>query len=643
MVSQTPREHNLSERNDLLTDPMDQENVQGNEEVMVSSEGDTNIDENVTIPNEATVQDPPPLKNSQMSNQVWELVDAPKGIKPIGCKWVYKRKKGVDGKVETFKARLVVKDFTQREGIDYEETFSPVAMLKSIRILLSIAVHYDYEVWQMDVKTAFLNGHLEECIYMVQPDGFVEHGHESKVCKLQRSIYGLKQASRSWNKRFDEVIKTYGFDQNFDKPCVLSSTKAWLAQQFHMKDLGEASYVLGIQILRDRKNKLLALSQATYIDRILVRFSMQDSKKGNLPFRHGIQLSKEQSPKTPEEIERMSRIPYASAVGSLMYAMLCTRPDICYVVGMISRYQSNHGPEHWLAVKHIFKYLRRTRNHMLVYSSPNIVPVGYTDSDFQADKNSPEYVASYKAAKEAVWLKKFLIEIGVVPASSQPMTLYCDNSGAVANAKEPRSHQRGKHIERKYHLLREIVSRRDVIVSKIATEDNLADPFTKSLPTKSFEGHLQGLLSLFAIRSLAVIYITLLVILRQARSKPKKKKDYCRREEQIRHARSSAPEICKHRSGAPDSAPEIYARTDRTPKIYARVDLVRDPHEAVVDPAAQIHKLERTGSGQICTLALDPRADPARCARDRCADLVGSMSPLWSGGSCGWGRDGIWF
>ncbi|KAL2462265.1 cysteine-rich RLK (RECEPTOR-like protein kinase) 8 [Abeliophyllum distichum] len=215
MVWQTPRERNMSGRNDMLSDPIDQENVQGDEEVMVSSEGDTNIDENVMIPNEATVQDPPPLRQSQR-----KLVDAPKGIKPIGCKWVYKRKRGVDGKVETFKARLVAKGFTQRECIDYEETFSPVAMLKSIRTLLSIAAHYDYEVWQMDVKTTFLNGHLEECIYTVQPDGLVERGHESKLCKLQRSIYGLKHASRSWNKRFDEVIKTYHFDQNFDEPCV---------------------------------------------------------------------------------------------------------------------------------------------------------------------------------------------------------------------------------------------------------------------------------------------------------------------------------------------------------------------------------------------------------------------------------------
>ena len=211
------------------------------------------------------------------SNKVWELVEAPNGVKPIGCKWIYKRKRGVDGMVETFKARLVAKGFTQKEGIDYEETFSPVAMLKSIRILLSIAAVLDYEIWQMDVKTAFLNGHLEENIYMQQPDGFIQKGQEHMVCKLQRSIYGLKQASRSWNIRFDQAIKSLGFIQNIDEPCVykkiqgefvaflvlcvdnilligndigvLTTIKIWLAKQFDMKDLGETSYILGIKLL----------------------------------------------------------------------------------------------------------------------------------------------------------------------------------------------------------------------------------------------------------------------------------------------------------------------------------------------------------------------------------------------------------
>ena len=135
--------------------------------------------------------------DSMYSNQVWDLVKASNDINPVGCKWVYKRKRGIDGKVETFKARLVAKGYTQKEGIDYEETFSPVAILKSIRILLSIAAHYDYEIWQMDVKTAFLNGNLEEKIYMMQPKGFIANNQDHVVCKLKRPIYGHKQASRS--------------------------------------------------------------------------------------------------------------------------------------------------------------------------------------------------------------------------------------------------------------------------------------------------------------------------------------------------------------------------------------------------------------------------------------------------------------
>ena len=453
---------------------------------------------------------------SMYSNSVWSLVEAPKGVKPIGCKWIYKRKRGSDGKVETFKARLVAKGYTQKEGIDYEETFSPVAMLKSIRILLAVAASLDYEIWQMDVKTAFLNGNLNEDIYMQQPEGFKAKGKEHMVCKLQRSIYGLKQASRSWNIRFDQAITSFGFEKSPDEPCVykriqaqkvvflvlyvddilligndkqvLSGVKDWLHKQFDMKDLGEANYILGIKLIRDRKNKLLALSQASYIDKILVRFNMENSKRGSLPFRHGIHLSKEQSPKTPEQKERMSRIPYASAVGSL----------ICHVM-----YQARY----------------------LVYSSGSLETIGFTDSDFQGDIDSrkstsgyvftlyggavcwrsikqtcvtdstteAEYVAASEAAKEAVWLKKFIMDLQVIPSAGRPITLYCDNSGAVAQSKEPRYHKKQKHIERKYHLIRDIIERGDTVVTKIASEENLADPFTKALPVQVFERHVDSM------------------------------------------------------------------------------------------------------------------------------------------------------
>ena len=196
-------------------------------------------------------------------------------------------------------------------------------MLKSIRILLAIAAHYDYEIWQMDVKTAFLNGNLTEEVYMTQPEGFTSGGG-SKVCKLQRSIYGLKQASRSWNIRFDETIKELGFSQNLDEPCVykktngsavvflvlyvddilligknvsvLQSVKFWLSKNFSMKDLGEETYILGIKIYRDRTKRLLGLSQSTYIDKMLKRFSMEQSKRGYIPMVSGITLSKSTCP-----------------------------------------------------------------------------------------------------------------------------------------------------------------------------------------------------------------------------------------------------------------------------------------------------------------------------------------------------------
>ena len=222
---------------------------------------------------------------SMYDNQVWNLVDPPSGIKPIENKWVFKRKSDMDGNLTTYKARLVAKGFRQIQGIDYDETFSPVAMFKSIRILLAIAAFHDYEIWQMDVKTAFLNGDLEEDVYMTQPIGFEDPNHAKKVCKLQRSIYGLKQASRSWNKRFDREVKRFDFVKSEEEPCVykrisgstvtflvlyvddilligndipsLDSVKSSLKKVFSMKDLGEAAYILGIRIYRDRSRRLI--------------------------------------------------------------------------------------------------------------------------------------------------------------------------------------------------------------------------------------------------------------------------------------------------------------------------------------------------------------------------------------------------
>ncbi|KAJ9544812.1 hypothetical protein OSB04_024519 [Centaurea solstitialis] len=488
---------------------------------------------------------------SMYDNQVWELTDLPQHCRAVGRKWVFKKKTDMDGNVHTFKARLVAKGFTQTHGIDYDETFSPVAMLKSIRILMAISAYFNYEIWQMDVKTAFLNGKLTEDVYMEQPEGFEDPKNPNKVCRLLKSIYGLKQASRSWNLHFDERIKEFGFAKSEFEPCVytkfsgsivtflvlyvddilligndvptLQSVKEWLSKCFQMKDLGEAAYILGIKIYRNRSKRLIGLSQSTYIDKVLKRFRMDESKKGFIPMQHGIVLSKTQCPVSSEDQDRMKSVPYASAIGSIMYAMLCTRPDVAYSVSVTSRYQQNPGEPHWVAVKNILKYLRRTKEMFLVFggTEDEISVTGYSDARFQTDRDDfrsqsgyvftlnggaiswksskqdtiadstteAEYIAACDAAKEADWLRNFLSDLRVVASISRPIDIFCDNSGAVAQAKEPREHHKSRHVLRKYHLIREIIGRGDVRICKIPTEDNVADPLTKPLARAKHEAH----------------------------------------------------------------------------------------------------------------------------------------------------------
>ncbi|KAD4888008.1 hypothetical protein E3N88_20081 [Mikania micrantha] len=474
--------------------------LDGSEFLVVAEPDDepTNYKSAITNPESAKWLD---AMNSEMQsmreNQVWDLVELPPGSRAVGSKWIFKRKTDMHGNVHTYKARLVAKGFTQTQGVDYDETFSLVAMIKSIRILLAIAAYYDYEIWQMDVKTAFLNGHLSEDVYMVQPDGFIDPKYSSKVCKLNKSIYGLKQASSCWNLRFDQKIKEFGFIKNEDEPCVyrkasgstisflilyvddiliignnipmINEVKHCLGTCFAMKDLGEAAYILGIKIHRDRSKRLLGLSQSTYIDKMMTRFNMENSKKGTIPMTKGTVLNKSQSPSTDIEIRRMQAIPYASAIGSIMYAMLCTRPDISYALSMTSRFQQNPGIAHWTAVKNILN------------SKQSVVADSTTES---------EYIAASDAAKEASWIKKVIADLDVVPGIRKPIEIFCDNTGAIAQAKEPRSHHKSRHVLRKFHYIREIVERGDIVISKVDTDQNLADPFTKPMTQDKYDQHM---------------------------------------------------------------------------------------------------------------------------------------------------------
>ncbi|KAJ9552558.1 hypothetical protein OSB04_016603, partial [Centaurea solstitialis] len=285
----------------------------------------------------------------------------------------------------------------------------------------------------------------------------------------------------------------------------------------------ESEQCQAVSLNRNRSKRLIGLSQSTYIDKILKKFSMDESKKGFIPMQHGIVLSKTQCPVSSQDQDKMKSVPYASAIGSIMYAMLCTRPDVAYSVSVTSRYQQNPGEPHWVAVKNILKYLRRTKEMFLVFggTEDEISVTGYSDASFQTDRDDfrsqsgyvftlnggaiswksskqdtiadstteAEYIAASDAAKEAVWLRNFLSDLRVVASISRPIDIFCDNSGAVAQAKEPREHHKSRHVLRKYHLIREIIGRGDVRICKIPTEDNVADPLTKPLARVKHEAH----------------------------------------------------------------------------------------------------------------------------------------------------------
>jgi hypothetical protein len=320
-------------------------------------------------------------------------------------------------------------------------------MFKSIQILLAIAAFHDYKIWQMDVKTAFLNVNIDEELYMMQPEGFVDSKDANKVCKLQRYIYGLKQASRSWNLHFDQVIKSFGFVPNSYEACVykkvsgssvtflvlyvddiliigndigmLNDVKSYLNNCNSMKDLGEATYILGIKIYRDRQRHLIGLSQSTYLDKVLKRFRMDKAKKGSLP----MLLGKAQCPATAKDRETMSNVPYALAIGSIMYAMLCTRPNVSNALSLTSRYQCDPGVEHWTAVKNILKYLKSTKEMFLVYGGDEeFVVKGYTDSSFDTDPDDSKSQLGYDCIVDGdLKICKVHTDVNVVDPLTKPL------------------------------------------------------------------------------------------------------------------------------------------------------------------------------------------------------------------------------
>ncbi|KAH9670173.1 hypothetical protein KPL70_016878 [Citrus sinensis] len=385
---------------------------------------------------------------SILQNHTWELVDLPSGCKPLGYKWIFKRKMKADGSIDKYKARLVIKGYRQREDLDYFDTYSPVTRINSIRMIITVAALRNLEIHQMDVKTAFLNGDLDEEIHMEQPEGFIAPGQEKKVCKLVKSLYGLKQAPKQWHEKFDHTMITSGFKINECDKCVyvkeiendyvilclyvddmlivgsdddmIKSTKNMLKSKFDMKDMGLADVILGIKI--SRASNGLILSQTHYVDKILRKFTKDDNTMSKTPLDTSIHLSKNRG-------DGISQVEYARIIGSLMYLTSCTRPDLAYTVSKLSRYTNNLGTVHWKAIVRVLSgYVFTLAGAAVSWRSSKQTVIARSTME-------SEFIALDKCGEEAEWLRNFLEGIPKWPKPVPTICIHCDSQSAIGRAK----------------------------------------------------------------------------------------------------------------------------------------------------------------------------------------------------------------
>ncbi|GJX75784.1 retrotransposon protein, putative, ty1-copia subclass [Tanacetum coccineum] len=321
-------------------------------------------------------------------------------------------------------------------------TSCTVLDIRAIRILIAIAAFYDYEIWKMDVKTAFLNGHLSEEVYMTQPKGFTQNRDERFMDlskHLGNGISDLMMKSR--NSVSLKIVMSHVYQKASGSYVtflilyvddilimgnnipMLQDVKSYLRKCFTMKDLGEAAYILGIKIYRDRSKQLIGLCQSAYIEKILKRYYMENSKRGTIPMQDKLKLSKSDGASTPAEKRRMSNVPYVLAVGSIMYAVRCTHPDVAFAQNITSRFQQNPGELHWTTVKNILRYVSVLNRGAVDWKSTK-------QSIFVTSSTDAEYIAAFDTSKEAVWIRKFISGLNVVPTIEEPITMYCDNTGA---------------------------------------------------------------------------------------------------------------------------------------------------------------------------------------------------------------------
>lgn len=463
--------------------------------------------------------------SSLKENETWELVPQPSKAQVIQNRWTF-RIKTADNGTPRFKARLVAKEYAQKEGTDYEETYSPVARYDTVRALIAVAASKQMKLRQFDIKTAFLYGTLQEEVYLEQPEGF--NDDSGRVCRLKRSLYGLKQAPRCWNRRFIQFMKKTGLKSSTADPCLFYRNKGknslyvviyvddglvmasneeevqeflqQLEKEFKIS-LGSLKNFLGIQI-KNHPDGSITISQEDYIKKLLEKYRMEECNAVLTPATH-------EDPDNKEEIS--GKIPYREAIGNLMYLTTTTRPDIAFAVSKAARSINKPTKQNWIEIKRILKYLQGTSKYGIKYKGGSNQLNVYTDADFAGDTatrrstsgmvallsegaiswtsqlqksvalstTEAEIVAASEGAKQLVWLSRLLSDL-LEPGKLSP-TLHVDNASAVKLAKNPEFHKRTKHIEVRHFYVRERVTNGDLNIKHIEGKEQLADLLTKPL------------------------------------------------------------------------------------------------------------------------------------------------------------------
>jgi hypothetical protein len=475
--------------------------------------------------------------DSLVKNDTWTLVPLPPGKRVVIPIWVFTVKRDGKGNIIKYKARCVANGKTQQWGVDYFETFSPVVKLPSIRILLAWACQSGYISWHFDIKSAYLYGQLDEEVYMKPPPGYDCPPH--LVCKLQKSIYGLKQAARTWNTLLNSTLTKLGYKRFYSDTGIYKRTlngkliylAIWvddilllcpdvssvkivreeLRQHFETSDLGEATFLLGINIIR--KGSSLFLHQHFYLENLLHSTGMADCNPVATP----LPLNYQTAADFTENVEPLDTkiYPYRQILGSLMYAMVATRPDLAFAVTVLSKTMQNPRWCDWLKLKHVLRYIKGTLDYALHYnsncSSPELVQ-GYSDADWGSDpstrrsfagfiflmangaiswktKHHPtaatssgeaETISLAYATSEALWIRNFLLEMEITPAF--PLLIHCDNQAAITFTQHPICDGKLKHIDIKFHFVRDYVSAGKIKIQHVPTQGMIADIFTKVTP-----------------------------------------------------------------------------------------------------------------------------------------------------------------